>query len=240
MTIPDEFITSPALKACTDAKPVPPSFLSLSARAYACVCVCVCMWVGVLIVPAADAHTTVRIIHANEHQRERFLQWRQARWASQAHCISFAYNVSRLRRWSCALLSAHSLMDATTSAADATSLKHVRRPKHNMATPRVETKLLVVKVGTPGAGKMLLVRHLTACRGCQSPPPSSPRCTRHTRPTSHDRPFVSLSCLAQIVKHPIDDVRDSAARRSLQGWSATARGTYICSAGTARRGRAIL
>lgn len=71
------------------------------------------------------------------------------------------------------------------------------------------------------AGKVPLVRHLAASRGCQSPThPASPGSTTTTWPTSHDRPLVSLSCLAQIVKHPIDDVRDSAARRSLQGWSA--------------------
>lgn len=63
---------------------MPPSFLPLSlrvrVRVHLCMCVCVRVYLGVLIVPAADAHTTVRIIHANKHQRERFFQRRQAHW----------------------------------------------------------------------------------------------------------------------------------------------------------------
>lgn len=153
------------------------------------------------------------------------------------HCI--ASNASRLRRRSSALPSAHSCWMQPQSAADATSLKHVR-PKHNTATPRVETSHSLSRSERHG--------------GEDASTSSAPHCISSlpvTLPSSlvalqgHDPrvtigPFVSLSCLEQIVKHPIDDVRDSAVRRSLQGWSATARGTYICSAGTARRCRATL
>lgn len=159
--------------------------------------------------------------------------------ASQAHCIALHPTPRGCGGGLARLAQCQLLVDATTPAADATSLKHVRRPKHNMATPRVETKDTGCQGRNARAGKMLLVPHLTASRLCPSPL-HSPRCTRRTPPTSHDCPSLSLSCLAQIVERPIDDVRDSVARRSLQGWSATARGTYICSAGTARSGRPIL
>lgn len=131
------------------------------------------------------------------------------------------------------------LLDATTCAADATSLKHVRRPKHNMATPRVETShSLSSSERQGGEDASSSAPHCISRLPVTFP--SSPLSTTRTWPTSHNRPFVSLSSLAQIVKHPIDDVRDGAVRRSLQGWSATARGTYICSAGTARGGSAML
>lgn len=152
------------------------------------------------------------------------------------HCIQRLAAAAAVQRSAqCPLL-----LDATTSAANATSLKHVRRPKH-ITWQRHESKQVTRCQGRSAmAGKMLLVRHLTAVSRLPVTSPSSPSSNTRTWPTSHDRPFVSPSCLAQIVKHPIDDVRDSAVRRSLQGWSATARGTYICSAGTARSRSASL
>lgn len=127
MTIPDEFITSPAQRACTDASPALPSF-----AVYVCVSVCVCT------VPAADAYTTVRLVHTDKHQRERFFSGGRHIEASQAHCIAL-HPTSRGcggRPALCPVPTAtgcnHKCCECNIAEARAST------KTYNMATPRVE------------------------------------------------------------------------------------------------------
>lgn len=160
--------------------------------------------------------------------------------ASQAHCIAL-HPTSR----GCGGLPALCPVPAPTGCNHKCCECNIAEARastktYNMATPRVEASHSLSRPerhGGEDASSSAPHCSLEAASHLLLPPLAA---IRGHGPTSHDRPLVSPSCLAQIVKHPIDDVRDSAVRRSLQGWSATARGTYICSAGTARRRSALL
>lgn len=123
--------------------------------------------------PAADVQTT--IVHTPRPHRQApksrpsSSAGRHNR-ASQAHCIAWL-PTSRGCGGRPALCPP--LMDATTFAANATPLKHVRRQKHNIATPRVEISHLLLRL-EPQGGEDASGWHLAAFRGCQSPSCRSP------------------------------------------------------------------